>query len=448
MLFLNGTAITNISLFIKNFSPEAVIIQKQETAEFINSCFTPLSMGDEVYARIFVVYSGASAPRYPVKSIINYITFYERIGRYCYGQKEYLTYTEKSEVIEKMKNDKRLAEMFEDISENVETTALSEDERCRLLCLLFTVYILTGKTPEDCPISAKNAEKAFIISEKASRKEKFNAEEKEFIKSVIYGKDNSVEKNSAENTFDEKIEDGAENKPKKSFDAVNKKAERQIVATEDSSVKINEICVLEEDEKKLSGAKDVVYRLQLSENPVFGADDEIELKRIIAGSSQLGASLPVKLEIYTKNKEKPEYITLQTGEYIYLSCLKNKMYYVHPLVSETKTNIVERHGNKIFWNNDKELQELKFDVPIVGVSAEENNNGFVFVTPYGACYNYYSSGDTLSGFLMQEDVIEIDFVGHEMYILDKYGDVYDSTCNLVSRKKYIKLTDYFLQGDF
>ena len=49
---------------------------------------------------------------------------------------------------------------------------------------------------------------------------------------------------------------------------------------------------------------------------------------------------------------------------------------------------------------------------------------------------------------MQEDVIEIGFAGHEMYILDKYGDVYDSTCNLVSRKKYIRLSDYYVQGDF
>ena len=242
MLFLNGTAITNISLFLKNFSSEAVIIQKQETAEFISNYFAPLSVEAEVYARVFVVYSRATGPRYPMKSLTNYITLYERIGRHCCGQKENLVYTEKSEVIEKMKNDKKLSGMFENISRTVGRTALNEDERGRLLCLLFTVYILTGKTPEDFPISAKNVEKAFIISEKALRKERFNAEEKAFIKSAIYGEDNSCKEKTLVNIPSEKIKAGAENKPKKSFDAVNKKAERTIFSTVDNSYKVNEIC--------------------------------------------------------------------------------------------------------------------------------------------------------------------------------------------------------------
>lgn len=421
MLYINGVAITSCSLFEKNFSPEAVIIQKRQAADFFKKRYELLSNAYEVYSTFFSSCCMQGPLKYRISNETNYIEICKRLQKFKTQCNEYSSFSNSSGEFNK---NEKISAVFIAVAEVVKKTELDDSEKQKLLCLVVTTYMIADKTFDQYPLDAKKAEQAFRISEKLMDNQELNDDEKAFVKEVVYSKKNDGKTTSVSS---------------------EKLIEKKDTAVDDSEKEI--ITNLKNAENKYS-YNGKTYKFILSENPVFGQDDIILLKKITAAATALGVHKPIEIEFYNDHSHIPVYKeTLQTGDYVYVSCLADKMFYVHPKISTTHKNKVERQGNTVIWKHSGLEETFPIDGDIVSVSAEKINEGFVLVFNEGAYYGAYSNVGVIGDYLLQEGVVEVGFENNEIFILLNNGYIYNSLNRRISDKKYIKLSDFMREDD-
>lgn len=193
---MNGMQISSPKRFLTYFSPEDLLREKELAAGFVCHHLRTLSQWNIYHCEMLfmAIFRWSGCFRKPYVKYIKR-SLYDRAGchdRPCgrkplsqpfrtppfFGPEDYckalgpnrnLPYG--SSLMEEMEEDGETLALLREIWALSKETGLDTEKQARLFCILSAAYLLAGKTPAECPISAPRAEAAFLgetIQEKES----------------------------------------------------------------------------------------------------------------------------------------------------------------------------------------------------------------------------------------------------------------------------------------
>lgn len=356
---MKGMAITGPMRFREYFSPVELLWQKEIAAGFFYQHFRHLTDVCMYHAEMFYL---ASFMEKEEEDTIAFSTFqgYYPVGVVtAYLDKNiYLRKNLLRQHFQDAKQQKLLKDMW-GLSRSAES--LSPGEQNRLFCLLTAGYALAGKTLDQCPITAEDAQKAFL------------------------------------RRIDAEPEDA------------------WLTFSDSGEIR------LEAREKPYR----ILMKLGARERLHAGACiTQRKFVALPHAQSSSGVPVTLHLCTDADDPE-PRVLTIDVGDYCYSNFVDTVPVWFHPAVRESATCRVERKGRKIIYTNkttgQRELLESP-NVEPVGFAVEQNAAGWLLM--YGGNLGIFGYSRKDNDPLHKEDIVQVEFRGDECLLLDRYGTVY------------------------
>lgn len=356
---MKGMAITGYTRFREFFAPGELLRQRELAAGFLYQEFRRLTDISMYHTEMFYL---AAFPEPEDEEFLDFVSFqsYHQVGevlanldRYAGLRKallrQHFMEPEQQNLLKEMWALSRAA------------TALTPVQRDRLFCLLMAGYSLAGKDPEHCPLSVKEAEKAFLRLPEEQQEDRWFA--------------------------------------------LTGAGEIRLEARE----KPYRILMAQEAENILRAGGRIVQR-KITALPHAQSSAGIPVTLLLYD----GAEDPV-----------PQEVTIQAGDYRYANFVGGSPVKIHPAVCESGACRMERFEKKIFFTDKHTGQHRELFNPKIepiAFAVEENAPGWVLLYDGGLDDYFYTRKKTYP--IHRKDVVEVAFRGEECLVLDSAGTVY------------------------
>lgn len=357
---MKGNAITGAKRFQASFSPQQLLRQRELAAGFLYQHFRHLDAVSRYHAELF--YLAAFMEREDE----DLIAFYTYHG---YGQVGVVTieldWIGREQLAHALQSQKQKTLLKGLWALSRETEKLSEGEQNTLFCLLAAGYSLAEKTLEDCPLTAQEAEAAFL---KQLRTE----------------------------------DEGA-------WLAFSDSGEIRLEAREMPY----RILLRQGGRERLPAGMRIVPR---------------KIVALPHAQNSSGVSVTLHLFADAADAA-PRVLTIRVGDYCYANFVENMPVWFHPAVQETESCRMERCNLKLRFTDKQTGQHKKFENPnqveIIGFALEQDAPGWILLHGGGLDDSYYSR--KWSDPVHKTDIVQVEFRGQECLLLDSRGTVYSNS---------------------
>lgn len=358
--FMNGRAITSPMRFREFFDPRELLRDRELAAGFCIQQFRGLSPISYYHAELLYI-AACLKPlthREPDSEIFcAYTDFLVGLG------------SEIQTTVKKHLAKKSSRKLREGLWQLVQETSLEPEDRNRLFLLLTAAYSMAARTMESCPLTAREAEEAYLRQEPV-----------------------------------QKVHD-----PWLTFDDSGNDV---LLEASETPYKI----------LMASGARELLAQ----GHPIT------HRKFIALPHAQGDTDIPLTLEFY-RSPEQPPYqrAKVAVGDYRYFNFVKNiPVHYQFRaqrirLSNGTFVSLCRDGSNLVYTRGSAapNSMPIRGGLELYGFALEASGNGYILLTSDGVKYNQFSEKSAYF-YLPKKDIVEIEFRGSECLMLDKNGRVH------------------------
>lgn len=358
---MNGYAIVNARRFEEHFSPVEILRDRELAAGFMRHHFQNLSPVHRFHTAVF--FGTVFTERKSMIVAENHLSYPA-----LFTGQIHLSLGEKIQVKTELLSSQTHRELAESIWNLVEQTTLKSDDENRdrdiLFCLLTAAYSLAKKTLQTCPLTAREAEDAYL-----RRQDTGACEQDRWLR--------------FEKTGDILLE--AREKP--------------------YSVLMNQGAA-----RLLAAGEPITHR-----------------KLMALPHAQGNNGIPVTLELYSSPQDSdPRRLVFYAGDYRYANFVGDVPVWFHPVQQESEACRMVRSGSSLTCVDKRRdkliLKEQNVSLDIIGFAVEEHAGGYLLLTELGLDDFGYTR--RLSRRIWKKDIVQVAFRGTECLLLDRFGTVY------------------------
>lgn len=347
-------AITDAIRFREYFSPRELLENRELAAGFVNQHFGNLSIVYRYHADVFfnTVFSKATDP------VTNGNSYYELLSGHIRLTEKWKRILVKQE-LNNPEQKKRTTELWE----LVQKTSLSEEGQSALFCLLASGYSMAGKDLDSCPLTAQEAEDAYLRRKTA---------EEPADRWLRFAESGDICLRARKEPYRILMKQGA------------------------AALLQNGICITH---RKLTALPHI----------------------------QGNNGIPVILELYAFPEDpEPRRIIFYAGDYRYANFVGTVPVWFHPVHQESEACCMERRGSGITCTEKRKgrvlLEAQKLQMDIIGFVVEQHTAGWLLLTALGLDDSGYTRKRNSP--VCKTDIVQAEFRGNECLLLDKHGTVY------------------------
>ena len=320
---MQGMAITGPIRYRTCFSPCELLRQRELAAGFFAQQCSMLSYTCRYHAEMFYQATFLKQAECTELELPLEYAFCDSVGSGL------LTRRAKNEVSARL-SQPEWRQFLEELWTVLQAVALPEPEKNRLFCLLAAGYGLAGQTLQTCPLTAREAEAAYLrLPEKPA------AEPEDWL---CFRPDGEIRLKAREAPYRIRLARGAEKR------------------LEDGAV--------------------------------------ITPRKLVAEPHPLGVEgVPVTLELYSDVMgSDPQVVTVEPGDYRYLNFVEELPVWIHPVSARTAACAMERAGTHLSVTDSHGKRESYScaGLEIIGFVPEETTKGWILLTDHGADLTAYS----------------------------------------------------------
>lgn len=377
---MNGFPITRPSDFIRHFSPADYLRSRELAAGFVCQqmrrtqgpwCYYCSKVLEQA---VFNWENNGSNQQLSVDFFLSYCSrVHMRTGR------------EYSEAIRVGKT-REIQNVLEALLQLSRETGLPDGDMNRLFCLLGAGYCLAARTPDEIPLSARDARAAYLRLKTAEKEDCDH-----WVEFPVSGE-------------------------------LNLEARVQPYRI-----------LLNQNDARAS----------------LAAGGRIHPCRLLAMPHRHGSqSLPVILNLYqSMEDENPKRVELMPGEYCYISCVRGIPYYLHPGQVQCGKSVMTRSAAGLTLAlEDRTIPIAQGRDNLISFAPEHSRDGYILVTEAGADFSHYSLQAMFMRFThVTGDIVEVKTCPDRCYTLRADGCVFSSPNNGECIRKGVLMLDEVVQ---